>query len=71
VVKMKRRICEISGCRKTGTVKLRNNHWICEDCAKKLREYRRAGKKVKGFYKEIPLGYWGDFKVFTDVLVKL
>lgn len=77
---MKKHICECSGCSKTATVKLRNGHRICEDCAKALRRRRRSGKKPRYFFKEVPIGHLGvgfygpgdpGLNVYNDVPVKL
>lgn len=68
---MKRHICECSGCKKTATIKLRNGHRICEDCNKEFRRLKRAGKKLKGFYKEVLIGHLDDkFDICTDVVIK-
>ena len=74
---MKKHICECSGCNKTATVKLRNGHRICEDCAKILRRHSWkkdgcTGKRVRGFFKEVLIGHLGgDFNIYADVFVKL
>jgi len=68
---MKKYVCERSGCRKTATVRLRNGHRICEDCAKAIRRRRRAGDKVSGFFKEVLIGHLSEFNLYTDVFVKL
>lgn len=67
---MKKYICECSGCYKTATVKIKNGHRICEDHAKEFRR-KRHGKKIAGFWKEIHIGNIGEFKLYTDVLVKM
>lgn len=72
---MKKDICEVGGCRKVGTVKLRNGHKICEDHAKALRRLKRSGKKPTVFFKEVLVGHLGDpknhFDICVDVPVKL
>ena len=76
---MKKKMCECSGCRKTATVRLRNGHWICEDCMKYLRKAKHT-RKVRGFYKEVYIGrlgvgYFGPgdpgIAIYNDVFVKL
>ena len=73
---MKKKMCECGGCRKTATVRLRNGHWICEDCAKEIRRVKRYSK-VRGFFKEVLFGHLsagpGDkgFDLCTTVFVKL
>lgn len=72
---MKKDICEFTGCRKTATVKLRNNHKICEDCAKELRRMKKAGKKPYCFFKEVLVGHIGNpknhFNFYKDIPIKL
>lgn len=74
---MKKYICECVGCRKTATVRLRNDHRICDDHDKGFRRLKRAGKKLKAFYKEVLIGHLslgpGDkgFDICRDVVVKL
>ena len=67
----KKNICECGGCHKTGTVKLRNGHYICEDHAKAIRRLKRSGKKPKYLFKEKLVGHLGEFDICVDVPIKL
>lgn len=72
---MKKDICECAGCRKIATIKLRNGHKICDDCAKELRRLKKAGKKPRYFVKEVLVGHLGDtkdrFNICVDRFIKL
>ena len=69
--KLKKHICEVADCGKTGTVRIRNGHYICEDHAKCLRRLKRSGAKPKYFFKEVLVGHVGEFDICRTVAVKL
>ena len=50
--------CECNGCNKSGTVKLKNNHYVCDEHYKVLKHNRRV-KKHNVFFKEILIGNFG------------
>ena len=61
--------CECNGCIKKGTVKLKNNHYVCDEHYKILKH----NKKVKNhniFFKSVHIGAIGIFPVYRDIEIK-
>ena len=61
--------CEVNGCDKKGTRKVKNGHRVCEAHLRKLRH----AKKVWGcraFPKEKLVGNIGGYGLYVDVPVK-
>lgn len=61
--------CEFGGCNKKGTVKLKNNHYVCDEHYKILKHSRRV-KKHNVFFKSIHIGHIGSYPIYSDILIK-
>lgn len=61
--------CECNGCNKEGTVKLKNNHYVCDEHYKLLKHNKKT-KKHNVFFKSVHIGAIGVFPVYRDILIK-
>lgn len=68
--------CEFNGCRKAGSRRLKNGHWVCDEHYRYLLHMRKT-KKHNRFLKEIHVasirdqdGLGKPLCIYTDVLVK-
>jgi hypothetical protein len=62
--------CECSGCNKSGTVKLKNNHYVCDEHYKILKHNRKV-KKHNVFFKSIFIGDLGNsIQIYKDIMIK-
>lgn len=61
--------CECNGCIKKGTVKLKNNHYVCDEHYKILKHNKKV-KKYNIFFKSVHIGAIGIFPVYRDIEIK-
>lgn len=62
--------CEVSGCNKSGTVKLKNNHYVCDEHYKILKHNRKV-KKHNVFFKAFLIGSLGqEYPIYRDIMIK-
>ena len=66
---MKYNKCEFYGCHHKATRKIKNGHYVCENCYRKLKHNHKVFKH-NFFIKEVHIGNIGGYGIYNDIWIK-